>query len=135
LARRTSLTGAWSGAYRYPRGRVTEVVFNAQIAEADNVFTGAIQEPSLRARHHQPVATSDIEGSRVGRDVVFTKTYDGSAGMAHAVHYDGIANDALTRIEGRWKLDGGLSGTFFMARDDDGETAAAEERAEAAAPR
>jgi hypothetical protein len=47
------------------------------------------------------------------------------------VRYQGAVNDALTRIEGRWSIGENWSGAFFMARDDDGEAAATEERAEA----
>jgi len=131
VAKRASLTGAWSGAYRYAHNAMPETVFNAQIEEVAGAFTGAVQEPNLTRPALATVATSDIEGVRSGQTVTFTKFYDGSAGMAHAVHYEGSVNAALNRIEGRWRLAGGESGTFFMTRDDDGEAAEAEERAEA----
>ena len=77
-----------------------------------------------------PVATADLDGVRTHLTVTFTKFYDGSGGMHHAVRYNGTANEALTRIDGRWTIPGDGSGTFFMTRDDAGEEAATEERVE-----
>lgn len=117
---RTSLTGAWSGAYRYPGDVGPETVFNVQIEEIAGAFTGALQEPNLLRPDLGPVASADIEGVRNGAQVSFAKFYDGSGGMAHAVQYDGNADAALMRIEGAWTIPGIWSGTFFMVRDDDG---------------
>jgi len=130
MARRSSLTGTWSGAYRYPANRLPETVFNAQIEEVGGAFAGDIQEPNLLRPHLGPVTSSNIEGVRTGQDVSFTKFYDGSGGQQHAVRYEGTANETLTRIEGRWSIPNQWSGTFFMARDDDGEVAEAVEGAE-----
>lgn len=131
MAKRASLTGSWSGAYRYPRGGVTEVVFNAQIEEMGATFTGAIQEPNSMGHTAATVLTSDIDGDRTGQTIRFIKFYDGSGGQHHAVRYEGTVNEALTRMEGTWTVRSGWSGTFFMTRDDDGAAAKAEERAEA----
>lgn len=130
--RHSSLTGAWSGAYRFPGDVLPETVFNVQIEEVAGAFTGALQEPNLLLRGGGGVVTADIEGVRTGRDVVFTKFYDGSGGMDHAVRYEGAVDDALTRIDGVWTIPGDWSGQFFMVRDDAGEAASAEEHAEAA---
>jgi hypothetical protein len=131
MAKRASLTGSWSGAYRYPRGSVREVVFNAQIEEIGGTFTGAIQEPNTMGHTSATVLTSDIDGDRTGQSVRFIKFYDGSGEQHHAVRYEGTVNEALTRIEGTWTIRSGWSGTFFMSRDDDGEGAEAQEQAEA----
>jgi hypothetical protein len=130
MPRQASLTGAWSGAYRYPRGPRRETVFNAQIEEVGGAFTGAVQEPNLLRPELGPIVTSDIEGVRVAQAVSFTKFYNGSGGMNHAVRYEGSANAALTRIEGRWTVPNSWSGTFFMSRDDEGEAVEAEEQVE-----
>ena len=131
MTKRSSLTGSWSGAYRYPRGSQTEVVFNAQIEEIAGSFTGAIQEPNSMGTI-DAVVTSDIDGVRSGSSVRFVKFYDGSGEQHHAVHYLGTVNAALTRIEGEWNIPNDWGGTFFMTRDDDGEAVEAEERAEIA---
>ncbi len=124
-----TLSGSWSGAYRYPGDAVPETVFNVQIEEVGGGFTGAMQEPSLLRPNLEPVASAEIEGVRSGGEVSFAKFYDGSGGMAHVVHYQGTADAALTRIDGRWNIPGDWSGTFFMTRDDAGAEAQAEERA------
>ena len=130
-SRRASLTGSWSGAYRYPRDVMAETVFNAQIEEVGGAFTGSIQEPNLIHPELANVATADLEGVRTDLNVTFTKFYSGDGGMGHAVRYEGVANTALTRIDGAWTIRNDWSGTFFMTRDDDGEEAAAEEAVEA----
>jgi hypothetical protein len=123
--RRSSLTGSWSGAYRYPDG-AGETVFNAQVAEIGGAFTGATQEPQEIFFGISAVVTAEIEGVRHETAVSFTKRYDGSGGMSHAVRYEGSVDADLTRIEGSWTIPGDWSGTFFMTRDDDGETVANE---------
>lgn len=130
VSRRTSLSGAWSGAYRYPGDVGPETVFNVQIEEVGSAFTGALQEPNLLHPGRAPVVTAEIEGVRNGAQVSFAKFYDGSGGMSHAVQYDGTADAALERIEGRWTIPGVWSGTFFMLRDDDGAAEEAELKAE-----
>ena len=128
MTRRSTLTGAWSGAYRYPGDAGPETVFNAQIEEVGGAFTGALSEPNLLLPDFGPVSTSDIEGVRTGALVTFIKFYDGSGGMGHAVSYEGRVNANLTHIEGVWSIPGNWSGAFFMTRDDDGEAAEAEEQ-------
>lgn len=130
--RRASLTGSWSGAYRFPGDVFPEVVFNAQIEEVGSAFTGALQEPNVHRYAPGDVVTSDIEGVRTEQAVTFTKFYNGSGGMAHAVRYEGSADANLSRINGKWSIPRDWSGTFFMVRDDQAEEVAAEERAEIA---
>ncbi len=43
--RRSSLTGSWSGAYRYP-DNFPETVFNAQLEEQDGAFVGPPRSPT-----------------------------------------------------------------------------------------
>ncbi len=130
-ARRPSLTGSWSGAYRYPRDVEPETVFNVQIEEVGGAFTGTLQEPNVLRPDLGAVVTADIEGVRSGAQVSFTKFYDGSGGRTHAIRYEGAADAAFMRIEGVWTIPGDWSGTFFMARDDEGAEAQAQEQAEA----
>ena len=119
-ARFTSLTGGWSGAYRYPGDALPETVFNATIDEVGGAFTGTTVEPNAMKRGPGRVVTADIEGTRQGRAVTFIKLMDGSGGMRHAVRYEGQCDDALTRVEGNWHIPGQWSGTFRMSRDDAG---------------
>ncbi len=123
--RRDSLSGPWSGAYRFASDVWPEVVFNAQIEEVEGAFSGALQEPNVYGLAAGNVITSDIEGVRNGQSIVFTKFYDGSGGMAHAVRYEGTVDANLSRIDGTWSIPRDWSGSFFMVRDDDGAEAAA----------
>lgn len=126
--RRSSLTGSWSGAYRYASGH--ETVFNAQIEEVGGAFVGAVQEPNQFLDAPTSVLLAEIEGVRSGSSVTFTKFYN-HEGIREAVRYEGAVDGQLMRIEGRWTIPPVTSGTFFMVRDDDGEAAEAEETAEA----
>lgn len=114
----SSLSGAWSGAYRYPQPLfgVREVPFNMVIVETGGAFTGDCDEPDMRPFARGGRVTSSIAGVRRGGDVSFTKQMDGSGGMRHRIFYAGRVNDALTRIEGTWTIPGAWDGTFFMER-------------------
>ena len=126
--RRSSLTGSWGGAYRYP-GAERETVFNARIEENGGAFIGTIQEPNDFVQSAGSVLNATIDGSRIGSAITFTKFYD-HAEVRHSIRYDGSVDDALMRIEGRWVVHPGWTGTFFMVREDDGEAAEVEETAE-----
>jgi hypothetical protein len=127
--RHASLSGSWSGAYRYPGDVAPETVFSAEIEEIGGIFTGTTQEPDML--RGEGVVTADIDGARSGGDVRFSKFMNGSGGMRHVIMYRGQADDALSSIAGVWTIPGDWSGTFVMVRDDTGETVAAEEAAEA----
>jgi len=127
---RSSLTGSWSGAYRYPSIAGAETVFNAQIEEVGGAFVGSLQEPNDFMPDAVSVLTADIEGTRDGQAVTFIKFYH-HEGIRHAIRYEGVADDALMRIEGKWIIESTWSGTFFMVRDDDGAAEAVVDTAEA----
>lgn len=128
--RRSSLTGSWSGAYRYPNGG-HETVFNAQIDETAGAFIGATQEPNEFLDITDSVLHGEIDGMREGSAVTFVKFYNhGQDGARHSIRYEGSVDANLTRIEGRWIVSRGWSGTFFMTRDDLGEEAAVEDSIE-----
>jgi len=129
--RRSSLTGSWSGAYRYPFGG-HETVFNAQIEETAGAFVGATQEPNEFLNTTDSVLHGEIDGFREGSAVTFTKFYNhGEDGARHSIRYEGSVDAELTRIDGRWIVRSDWSGTFFMTRDDLGEEAAVELEVEA----
>ncbi|MBS0386259.1 MAG: hypothetical protein JSS00_13030 [Proteobacteria bacterium] len=127
--RHSTLTGSWSGAYRYPNGG-HETVFNTQIEEAGGAFVGATQEPNEFLDAADTVLYGEIEGHRDGCSVSFTKFYN-HGHVRHSIRYEGVADPNLSRIEGRWIVSPEWSGTYFMARDEDGDAVAAEESAEA----
>jgi hypothetical protein len=121
------LSGAWSGAYRYPADIAPETVFEARIEERDGALQGTTQEPDIL--NGGGVVTADIEGMRHGDAVSFVKYMDGSGGMSHAIQYEGRVNGDFTRIEGVWSIPGDWSGTFFMQREDAGAEEALERAA------
>lgn len=102
---RTSLSGSWSGAFRYPHGP-RETVFNARIEEVGGAFVGSTEEPNEFAPGAGAVLVAEIEGVRSGNHITFTKFYAPQAGVGHAVRYEGSANSDLTRIEGGWVIHG-----------------------------
>ncbi|HJS80986.1 MAG TPA: hypothetical protein VJ748_10205 [Vitreimonas sp.] len=126
-----SLTGLWTGAYRYSRSAAA-VPFNARLEESRESFTGEIDEPNTFADPSAARLSASVHGSRTAFDVRFVKTYDGSAGQSHTVGYEGVVNPDFTRIDGQWSLPGS-SGTFFMERADVGAEAAASRAAGATA--
>lgn len=128
--RHASLTGTWSGAYRYPADTEPETVFTARIEEVSGSFTGYTEEPNVLGLGSENVVTADIDGARVGADVRFTKFMNGSGGMHHVILYEGVVDDALTYVAGTWTVPGEWSGSFFMARDEVEADAAADIAAE-----
>jgi hypothetical protein len=121
LARRvnrfSSLTGAWSGAYAYPLSYgALPVPFNARIEETAGSFTGDIDEPNTYADPSAPRLFASIAGTRNGLEVIFTKTMDGTGGVAHSIYYQGTADADLSRIDGTWRVANGFSGAFHMER-------------------
>jgi hypothetical protein len=128
--RHLTLTGSWSGAYRYQGDILPETVFNAQIEEVSGAFVGATQEPNTFSPSLASVLIAEIEGARTGSSVSFRKVYN-DAGVKHVIRHDGIADTYLMRIEGRWSIPGDGAGTFFMTRDDEGAANEIEESAEA----
>jgi hypothetical protein len=126
----SSLTGSWSGAFRYPGDAFPETVFNAHIEESCGAFFGTTLEPNVADPGLDvSVLRAEIEGVRTDLKVTFTKFYNAEASVDFAIRYAGEADEALTRITGIW-INPEWSGTFFMTRDDDGAEAQAEALAE-----
>lgn len=115
IKRFTSLTGLWSGSYRYSNGFMGPVPFNARIEESGEHFSGEIDEPNTYADPSAPRLFATIDGSRHGTELNFVKTMDGTGGASHAIFYEGVVDGEFTRIDGAWTVEG-LSGTFFMER-------------------
>jgi hypothetical protein len=129
-----SLTGLWTGAYRYrwSRGDADAVPFNARLEEAGDSVTGEIDEPNTFADPSAPRLSASVRGARQGMNVSFIKRYDGAAGQTHSVGYEGVVTPDFTRIDGQWSLPGS-SGVFFMERADAGAEAAVSRAASATA--
>jgi hypothetical protein len=110
-----SLTGVWQGLYSYPAFR-EPVYFVATLIQSGTMVSGTIQEAEV-GRDGAPLALfAYVSGAKVENSLTFAKTYDGSAGWNHAVHYDGMINGDFTEIEGRWEIRNEVSGRFLMIR-------------------
>jgi hypothetical protein len=126
-----SLAGPWSGEYGYdvPATR-QNVPFNAMLGETAGELSGVIDEPNTFGDPAAERLFAAIAGRRAGRDVRFTKTYNGAGGVRHSVEYRGEANAAFTRIDGVWRVSW-LHGPFYMTRSVAAVEAADEGEAEA----
>jgi hypothetical protein len=113
----TSLTGAWSGVYRYPADHPGEPVpFNARLEQNGEALAGQIDEPNTYAHPAAARLYATVSGVCNGLALSFVKQMDGTGGVTHSIYYEGTADAGLTRIDGIWRLSDGCSGAFFMER-------------------
>lgn len=125
-----SLTGVWHGLYTYPeRARLPETPFTAVILDSGGHITGTIHEV-LQGWRGARETNASLTGTTFGDAVTFVKTYDGTNGVKHTVHYDGHLNRERDEIEGRWSIKGDWSGRFLMIRKRGQDAAAKVETAE-----
>lgn len=129
----TSLSGLWSGVYRYSAGYPgsAPVPFNARIEECGEAITGEIDEPNTYAHPAAKRLYATVAGTRAGLNVSFIKKMDGTGGVTHSIFYEVEADSGLTRIDGGWRVSEGCYGTFTMERAGV-EAEAAETRAASA---
>lgn len=109
-----SLTGVWQGRFSY--GAADGCAFVATLMELGKHLSGSTHEPDASGRGGEDHLFAMIEGTRRGRTISFTKTYDGSSGWTHSVAYEGSLSADGTEIEGRWSIGAEASGTFLMLR-------------------
>ncbi|MBK8544390.1 MAG: hypothetical protein IPL62_13090 [Caulobacteraceae bacterium] len=77
MTRRSSLTGSWSGAFRYPDDAFPETVFNAQIEEnIAGAFVGSVQEPNMIRPHLSAIIDATLEGAAKARRSTSSKFYN-----------------------------------------------------------
>lgn len=118
-AAETNVTGVWTGKYEYPAGSMqAPVEFTILFIQSGDDVTGHVKETNTFGKQPEPSLHSSLKGrlNKETRDLTFTKTYDGTAGVSHSVEYSGrISEDGATVDGGSWKL-GGLSGTFLLAK-------------------
>jgi hypothetical protein len=105
----------WHGLFSYPR-RYDPTSFVAILVESGTSVSGTTHEPCAIERIPGGVLYATLQGERTGAVVTFTKTYDGTAGWAHSVAYDGLLSSEGTEIDGRWRVPGSWSGKFLMVR-------------------
>jgi hypothetical protein len=95
-----NLTGRWLGRYEYEYGQ-PPVAFEADITDAHGHISGQICEPNSFRPGMGAVLTATLAGACSGDDVQFSKRYVGFTQDGPLI-YNGTANAARSRIEGRW---------------------------------
>ena len=108
------VSGVWYGSWDATSPDVTPNRFIAHLHERGGSVTGTVSEPDRVGI--TDILTSDVSGRRSGTAIDWTKQYDGSGRLAHAVHYSGRVDEAATRISGDWRFDG-YTGSFAMERE------------------
>lgn len=117
-----NLTGLWQGLFSYTR-LLGPSPFVAILIESGSCITGTTHEPVRSRSGAGGLLYAAIEGRHNGSSVAFVKTYDGTGGRKHSVHYDGRLNGDGTEIEGRWRIARSWSGKFLMLRAGSGARA------------
>jgi hypothetical protein len=121
------LAGDWLGQYFYSDGRAP-VRFAMRIAQNGNAFSASTREPNTFAENDPKVNPNEpyLYARCVGRfspgtgGVDWTKTYDGTANVDHAVQYAGTLDRGQTSIDGTWRLQlpgqAPISGRFTLKK-------------------
>jgi len=112
----TALAGEWVGGYISSDGLDVNT-FNVKLAQAGGAISGTIYEVNAFGDVTRALfLTSTFNGSVSGRQVRFTKTYDGSGGASHSVTYSGVLEPNNRRIVGTYDASG-ARGAFEMVRN------------------
>lgn len=113
MSDRRDVTGTWYGRWTSPHPFVAPNSFIATLEEQGSRVSGSITEPDL---HGPDILRAHVDGARAGGRIEFTKQYDGSGRLSHAVAYAGSINAAGTEVSGMWRIDR-YSGNFSMVRE------------------
>ncbi|QAY79358.1 hypothetical protein [Sphingosinicella sp. BN140058] len=114
-ARVMNIAGLWMGSFSYPSRRGPTTPFLARIEDDSGALSGTIIEPNTMGPSSDSLEAV-LRGSRHGKEVDFTKIYDGASDAAHAVDYVGRLSGDGNTITGIWSL-ADLDGTFEMYRE------------------
>ena len=112
------LSGEWFGTYSYVMDKETESVeFSVRLKCKSGLCEGTSEEKNtFEDKSKSDVLGAEWLGSAHGKLILLKKTYDGKAGYAHSVRYEGrYSGGATAVIEGKWTLDD-ASGPFQMTK-------------------
>jgi hypothetical protein len=109
------LSGLWHGQFTYPTAAPPEF-FTANLQERPEFLRGSTREVSRFGWSLGQTLYATIFGRRQGRDIMFTKVYDGRLSH-HCIQYAGCLSADNAEIEGVWRVPGKWSGQFLMIRD------------------
>lgn len=111
-----TLSGAWIGRYLYGAATEPPVAFDATLDEVAGTIGGETIEPNSFAPLASDTLLAAIRGHWSGPEVTFDKRYTDIE--SPVIHYEGVINPGLTKIEGSWVFpsDGRIWGRFMMVR-------------------
>ncbi len=112
------LSGRWSGIFEYPDPDRPAVAFSVDLVEEASVLAGRVEEPNSFYLGGPDMLQARLHGERDDTTITFSKTYEVDGLIFRLVQYQGYADAALSRVEGRWWIlgPGGSSGRFEMMR-------------------
>ena len=114
--RSATLTGAWSGVYRFPGDAQRPVNFSAKLTQDGPWIAGTTEEVAERGEARGVLISATLQGRRDGANVTWLKLYDRMLNTYNEVAYEGHVNEDATEISGQWRIPGDWSGTFLMIR-------------------
>jgi len=132
-----SVAGDWTGVFDYGDGFEDAVPFTAMLFDVVGAVWGQTTERnSIDPDISGATLTASVSGRRSGREVIFTKAYDGPpVGGEFPIIYAGLLSGDGKRIEGRWHIPAmgdDYSGPFRMDRTP-GQAVSRAERTKATA--
>lgn len=108
------LCQVWNGQFFYQQsGGSVPALFQMTVVVSRGRMLGFVAEPNTFGDKPAVTLHGTIDGTIDGDIIAWTKTYDGTAGVSHSVRYEGRLDSTGRRIEGRWTIAGGGSGTFY----------------------
>ncbi len=125
------LSGFWEGTYFYPQdASMNPVKFTLLLVHEGSGLTGQIWETNTFGERPEPLLHAAVTGTFKNdtRELRFTKSYDGTAGVDHDVEYVARLAEAGKSVEdGRWTI-GGEGGQFNLEKVDAEKTGAQKEQ-------
>lgn len=105
----------WKGTYSYEEKKRPSVHFAVTWKQSGKKISGKILEPNTFGDNGFSQLRAKLKGEINNNEVVFKKTYDGTAGVSHSVEYRGQFNAEKNQISGRWQIKD-VSGPFVMEK-------------------
>ncbi len=118
MATGKDMNGLWSGWYTYS-SLGEPVPFTAWIDDSAGLLTGTILEPNTFSNLDIDDLQAELAGTRLGRDVFFSKTYGQGQGAHNLpIAYEGRADEDFETVRGQWSFTDprGESGPFELKR-------------------
>lgn len=121
LAEDQDLTGLWRGTYHYlerAEGVAKFIGFTMLVLHRGNEVTGLITESNTFGAETSPNLHATFKGrfNQNSRELIFTKTYDGTGQIEHVVQYRGQLGEDGTSGSGKWQIRADWGGEFKLEK-------------------